>query len=279
MKGSREFCKDSVVAVLSETPTQPRDDDCKDLGQFAQVVSCLGLDTRAKRQRLLPMVTRKTTGKNRMTCTPGLVDFCAGRIEEKRASEIAPGCWNLRLRWHGQTWSDMVRHGQTWSAGVDLVRSWIASSAFGSLVLEGRRAVGWSRMFWVQLWLPEILLTRKSMEWSDTPEKIENEKTDETPYVDTQARGVWICLQVLKIALEAVKSRINRRDQLWKSSNAWLVGGSEPDWRFWTLTHYLMPIPCDSNHIQPFNGKFCHRRVLDTQLVEYGNRFCSKSTC
>jgi hypothetical protein len=63
------------------------------------------------------------------------------------------------------------------------------------------------------------------MEWSDTPEKIENEKTDETPYVDTQARGVWICLQVLKIALEAVKSRINRRDQLWKSSNAWLVGG------------------------------------------------------
>ena len=98
MKGSREFCKDSVVAVLSETPTQPRDDDCKDLGQFAQVVSCLGLDTRAKQQRLLPMVTRKTTGKNRMTCTPGLVDFCAGRIEEKRASEIAPGCWNLRLR-------------------------------------------------------------------------------------------------------------------------------------------------------------------------------------
>ena len=82
------------------------------------------------------------------------------------------------------------------------------------------------------------------------------QKTDETPYVDTQARGVWICLQVLKIALEAVKSRINRRDQLWKSSKG-MVG-----WGIWAIFggfgHWKNPLSHgDSNHIQPWKmGSF-----------------------
>ena len=178
MKGSREFCKDSVVAVLSETPTQPRDDDCKDLGQFAQVVSCLGLDTRAKRQRFLPMDTENHREKpDDMHPNPG--GFLCRKNWRKKSKR---DCARLLEPETEMTWSDMVRHGQTWSAGVDLVRSWIASSAFGSLVLEGRRAVGWSRMFFlVQLWLPEILLTRKSMERLDTPEKIENDRKPMKP--------------------------------------------------------------------------------------------------
>ena len=61
------------------------------------------------------------------------------------------------------------------------------------------------------------MVVSASFERSDTPEKIRTrEKTDEDPYVDTQAfESVYV--QVLKIALEAVKSRINRRDQEAKS--------------------------------------------------------------
>lgn len=102
------------------------------------------------------------------------------------------------------------------------------------------------------------------MERSDTPEKIENDRKPMKPLmlIPRHEASESVCVQVLKIALEAVKSRINRRDQRHGSPptgwwDGWMeikqktpdwLGDLSHDWRFWTLTHYLMAIPTISNH-------------------------------
>ena len=77
---------------------------------------------------------------------------------------------------HGQTWSDMVSGSRPCEVVDCLKRIW--ESGVGG---EASGRMKSDVFFLVQLWLPEILLTRKSMERLDTPEKIENDRKPMKP--------------------------------------------------------------------------------------------------